>query len=713
MCFHENRAEYSFESSLLRSYHELKFPVARNSNGHNKHSSIMATTDPIDMNMLRIAVNSNVSDVNVLKTYMNSNLIAARNPTIGKGHIMCSAANTSTCGYVSTSGVTYMWGANGNGQLGNNSLSNSQLPVPINTFGSLGSNSIISLSCGGTHTIALSTTGIVHAWGANSSGQLGNNTVTQSTIPIKISTFGSLSSNVVTSIACGASYSLAVDTNGAVHSWGYNYYGNLGNNTTTLSKIPVNISAFGSLASNKANIIWAGNTHSIAIDTAGIIHAWGNNNCGQLGNSTLSNSWVPKQISSFGSIVSKTIKSISGGSAFTVALDTTGQVHSWGYNGNRELGDGTAVTQSTIPILISTFGSLVSKTVTSISCGGNFTTALDTTGQVHAWGNNNIGQLGINSTAIVTIPTLVSTFGSLVSASVVSVASGSSHTMALDATGAIHTWGLNGSGQLGNGTLTNSIVPILLPNSTSFTNFTGQHRCFVSSYSNNLSQIEGLIVCANKNNKYNTTSVPLGGDSAFTVGLSAITINDSLPIVSLAQKTNDRTVFGVVSLKPNVGPNTPEFNPAALSKVGDLRAEINSVGEGAMWVSDVNGPFSSGDYVTSSVLPGYGAVQNDDFLHNYTVAKVTMSCDFDTSKTQVKLQRRVDFSGNNVLGDDGLPIFDPVLDSSSNVVLEPLFQSRLLDSSGNIIEKDEQERLRAAGSNTYTAAFVGCTYHCG
>jgi hypothetical protein len=340
------------------------------------------------------------------------------------------------------------------------------------------------------------------------------------------------------------------------------------------------------------------------------------------------------------------------------------------------------------------------------------TVALDSTGAVHAWGYNIWGELGNNSTTDAQIPILISTFGSLVSKTITSITCGQMHTIALDTTGAIHAWGYNASGQLGNGSLTNSLIPILVPNSTSFTNFTGQHRCFVENYSNNLSQIEGLIVCAN-NNKYDTTSVTLGGDSAFTTGLSAITINDALPLVSLSQKANDRTVFGVVSLKPNVFPGTPEFNPIQLAKVGDLRAEINSVGEGAMWVSNVNGPFESGDYVTSSILPGYGAVQSDDFLHNYTVAKVTMSCDFDTTKTQVKLQRRMDSSGNNVLGEDGLPIFDPVLDSSSNVVLEPLFQSRLLDSSGNIIGEDERVQLTAAGSNTYVAALVGCTYHSG
>ena len=132
-----------------------------------------------------------------------------------------------------------------------------------------------------------------------------------------------------------------------------------------------------------------------------------------------------------------------------------------------------------------------------------------------------------------------------------------------------------------------------------------------------------------------------------------------------------------------------------------------------MWVSNANGPVTSGDYITSSILPGYGMVQLDDRLRNYTVSKATMSCDFDVTSTQPKLQRRTDTSGNNVLGENGLPIFDTVLDSSSNVVIEPLFRSRNLDASGNQIGTEEYERLLAAGSNAYIGAFLGVTYHCG
>ena len=58
---------------------------------------------------------------------------------------------------------------------------------------------------------------------------------------------------------------------------------------------------------------------------------------------------------------------------------------------------------------------------------------------------------------------------------------------------------------------------------------------------------------------------------------------------------------------------------------------INSVGEGGIWVCDEYGIIENGDYITSSNYEGYGCAQDDDLLHNYTVAKATIDCDFTIS----------------------------------------------------------------------------------
>jgi hypothetical protein len=157
-------------------------------------------------------------------------------------------------------------------------------------------------------------------------------------------------------------------------------------------------------------------------------------------------------------------------------------------------------------------------------------------------------------------------------------------------------------------------------------NFTGQHRTFIKDIPyTRAEELEGLIVSAD-NNKYIKMS---GGIEA---GSNAITTNESLPVVSLSTKVNDKKCFGVISASEDPEKRQEvhgNFVSDQDKELGDTRVYINSVGEGAMWVTDINGPLESGDYITTSNVAGYGQRQDDDVLHNYTVAKITMDCDFN------------------------------------------------------------------------------------
>jgi hypothetical protein len=168
------------------------------------------------------------------------------------------------------------------------------------------------------------------------------------------------------------------------------------------------------------------------------------------------------------------------------------------------------------------------------------------------------------------------------------------------------------------------------------TNFTGQHRC--SSAQGPLEK--GLVVSASKNTYRNIT----GG---LSTGPKAITIDESLPVVSLSNVAQDKACFGVVSRMEEANTLTRSETVGGLisedSKVlGDDRVIVNSVGEGAIWVCDANGPLESGDYITTSNVAGYGMAQSDDLLHNYTVAKITMDCDFTASNVAVQAIKKVE-----------------------------------------------------------------------
>jgi hypothetical protein len=156
--------------------------------------------------------------------------------------------------------------------------------------------------------------------------------------------------------------------------------------------------------------------------------------------------------------------------------------------------------------------------------------------------------------------------------------------------------------------------------------FTGQHRNFIDGVPyTEYDTLEGLIVSANKNKYYDI-------NEDITTGSNAIQISQALPLVSLSTKEKDKACFGVISGSED--PEKREYSQGSFVSVvqkqkGDRRAFINSVGEGAMWVVNTAGPLESGDYITTSNVAGYGQRQDDDILHNYTVAKITMDCDFE------------------------------------------------------------------------------------
>jgi alpha-tubulin suppressor-like RCC1 family protein len=99
-------------------------------------------------------------------------------------------------------------------------------------------------------------------------------------------------SSGVAAIAAGGFHTCALTTGGGVQCWGFNYYGELGNNSTTDGSLPVSVSG---LSSGVAAIA-AGANHSCALTTGGAVQCWGSNGYGQLGNDSMTNSSVPVSV---------------------------------------------------------------------------------------------------------------------------------------------------------------------------------------------------------------------------------------------------------------------------------------------------------------------------------------------------------------------------------------------------------------------------------
>lgn len=183
--------------------------------------------------------------------------------------------------------------------------------------------------------------------------------------------------------------------------------------------------------------------------------------------------------------------------------------------------------------------------------------------------------------------------------------------------------------------------------------FTGQHRSTCLDELQKYKDKAGLIVVSV--GTYNNL-----------LGYNNIEINEALPNIELSTIRKQKNVFGVISDSEDLEDTNRKYNHGAfgsvsLKKAGesDTRIIINSVGEGAIWVCNVNGNLKNGDYITTCEIPGYGMKQDDESLANYTVAKITCDCDFDLNSD--------------------------------------LYECKEIEWEGKL----------------YYCAFVGCTYHCG
>jgi alpha-tubulin suppressor-like RCC1 family protein len=349
--------------------------------------------------------------------------------------IAVSAGAEHTCA-VLTSGSLQCWGWNSDRMLGNGTTINlSSTPVAV-----LNIINGAAVSSGQLHNCALLNSGSIQCWGLNQYGQLGDGSSTQ-IIPTPVTVLG-ISSAVT--VSAGYDHSCAVLTGGSIHCWGDNVFGALGDDTTTSSSTPVLVSGITNALS-----VSAGYRYSCALLGGGLVKCWGSNSNGVLGDGTTTSSSTPVLVSGI-----TNASAVTAGTDHACAVLTTGTVQCWGQNAAGELGNGS-LTNSLTPVTV-----LGITNALAVSAGAFHTCALLSGGTARCWGQNDVGQVG-NGTTIAASP-----FGSpipvevsgITSASAIS--SGRMHACALLDGGSIQCWGEGFFGELGNGSTTNSAIPV-------------------------------------------------------------------------------------------------------------------------------------------------------------------------------------------------------------------------------------------------------------
>ncbi|WP_019901180.1 Ig-like domain repeat protein [Salinispora arenicola] len=293
------------------------------------------------------------------------------------------------------------------------------------------------------------------AWGSNFFGELGNGTTTNSSTPVAVSL---PAGTAAVAIAAGDAHSVALTAAGTVLAWGDNSHGQLGDGTGADSLTPVGVSLPAGVT---ASAVAAGRDHSVALTSAGTVLAWGGNSFGQLGDGTVADRSTPVAVAL---PPSTTVTAVAAGATHSVALTSAGTVLAWGGNSFGQLGDGTVVDRST-PVAVAL---PPSTTVTAVAAGGNHSVALTSAGTVLAWGRNFFGQLGDGTVVDRSTPTVVSLPAGVTASA---VAAGRIHSLALTTAGGVLAWGNNTFGQLGDGTTTTSSTPVsvTLPAATTIT----------------------------------------------------------------------------------------------------------------------------------------------------------------------------------------------------------------------------------------------------
>jgi alpha-tubulin suppressor-like RCC1 family protein len=343
-----------------------------------------------------------------------------------------AAGGTHTCA-LTTGGAVKCWGSNGFGELGNDSTTRAATPVDVATL----SSGVQAIAAGEYHTCALTTGGAVKCWGHNSWGQLGNDSTTRARTPVDVAMLSG-----VQAIAAGAYHTCALTTGGAVKCWGRNSAGQLGNGSTAGARTPVDVSTL----SSGVQAIAAGAYHTCALAAGGAVKCWGYNGYGQLGNGSTAWAMTPVDVLT----LSSGVQAIAAGGDHTCALTAGGAVKCWGYNGYGQLGNGSTADAMT-PVDVST----LSSGVQAVAAGAYHTCALTTGGAVKCWGYKRFDEFGY-AIAPATTPVDVSALSSGVQA----IAAGGWHTCALTTGGAVKCWGDNEFDQLGNGLGQNAATPV-------------------------------------------------------------------------------------------------------------------------------------------------------------------------------------------------------------------------------------------------------------
>jgi alpha-tubulin suppressor-like RCC1 family protein len=435
--------------------------------------------------------------------------------TYGKDLVFSAGSNFSKSANgghtltVGSDGIVYAVGPNDYGQLGDNTTTRRTTPVKVlkgaysgtTYLGDNINNPIIAVVTGAIHSLAIAADGTVYAFGYNNTAQLGDNTTTDKHTPIKVlkgaysgtTYLGDNANNPIISVSGGTYHSMALAADGSMYAFGNNNHGQLGDNTTNQRNTAIKVlkgaysgtTYLGDNSNNPIISIAAGDVQSLALTADGLVYGFGNNWYGQLGDNTVASKYLPTHVlkgtysgtTYLGDKTNNPIIAISAGYEHSATLAADGSIYAFGRNAFGELGDNSNNQRNTpVRALKGAYsgttylGDKTNKPIISLAAGDYHTLALAVDGSVYAFGYNQYGELGDNTTTNHATPIRVlkgayngSTYlGDDVKNTITAISTGSNHCIAMAANGSVFTFGFNGEGQLGDNSYNDRATPIFM-----------------------------------------------------------------------------------------------------------------------------------------------------------------------------------------------------------------------------------------------------------
>jgi alpha-tubulin suppressor-like RCC1 family protein len=333
---------------------------------------------------------------------------------------------------LASGGAAYCWGTNDDGQTG--AAAADSVPRLVS-----GGHLWRQLTAGRYHSCAVTTSNQAYCWGDNQTGQLGTGLPDDAPAPVAVS--GGLSWR---QLHAGAGHTCGITTSDDLYCWGDGIHGQLGNGDSVSTSVPVQV-----LGGRKWAMVEAGTDHTCGVTRGGAAFCWGDNSNGELGDGGGVSAARPLLVAG-----SHSWAMISAGESFSCGVDAQQVAHCWGLDTAGQVGNGVDPPGNTPGAVDGGLTWLRVNAGRATACG------VTTAGVPYCWGYNNTGEIGDNSTTFSDAPVAVSG-----SHEFLWIALGDYHTCAMETAasgGDAYCWGYNAQGQVGDNSLENRVVPVLV-----------------------------------------------------------------------------------------------------------------------------------------------------------------------------------------------------------------------------------------------------------